>query len=135
MTVIASNKIDEKKYGRLLSKTLPRVVTTEKENERMLEIVNDLICKERTPEEDTLFLLVCKLVEDFEDKAYPIPDAPPHTTLQFLMEQRGLKQKDIVHLFGSQGIASEVVNGKRKISKAQAKKLAGFFNVSVEHFI
>jgi HTH-type transcriptional regulator/antitoxin HigA len=135
MTAVANRKIDEKKYARLLSKTLPRVITTEKENERMLEIVNELISKKRSPEEDALFLLVCRLVEDFEDKAYPISDAPPHTMLQFLMEQRGLRQKDIVPLFGSPGITSEVVNGKRAISKTQVRKLADFFDVSVELFL
>lgn len=135
MTAIVNKKMDEKKYARLLSKALPRVITNEKENERMLEIVNELISKDRTPEEDALFLLVCTLVEEFEDKAYEIPDAPPHTMLQFLMEQRGLRQKDIVHLFGSPGITSEVFRGKRAISKAQAKKLADFFSVSAELFL
>ena len=51
------------------------------------------------------------------------------------MEQRDLKQNNLLHIFGSSGITSEVVNGKRSISKAQAKKLAEFFKVSVELFI
>lgn len=51
------------------------------------------------------------------------------------MEENNYKQKDIVHIFGSSGITSEVVGGKRSISKAQAKKLAEFFNVSVDLFI
>jgi HTH-type transcriptional regulator/antitoxin HigA len=38
-------------------------------------------------------------------------------------------------LFGSKGVASEVLNGKRSISKAQAKKLAAFFHVSADLFI
>ena len=46
------------------------------------------------------------------------------------MSQRGLKQKDLVSVFGSQGIASEVLNGKRDISKAIAKALGEFFHVS-----
>ena len=51
------------------------------------------------------------------------------------MRENDLKQSDLLHVFGSSGIASEVVNGKRSISKAQAKKLAEFFKVSVEMFI
>ena len=51
------------------------------------------------------------------------------------MEENGYKQSDLRHVFGSSGIASEVVNGKRSISKAQAKKLAEFFKVSIELFI
>jgi HTH-type transcriptional regulator / antitoxin HigA len=55
--------------------------------------------------------------------------------LKFLMEQSGLRQRDIVHLFGSSGVASKVINGKRAISKNQAKALAEFFRVSPELFI
>jgi HTH-type transcriptional regulator/antitoxin HigA len=55
--------------------------------------------------------------------------------LQYLMEQRGLKQADLVPVIGSRAQVSDIVNGKRGISKAQAKKLAAFFHTSVELFI
>jgi HTH-type transcriptional regulator / antitoxin HigA len=55
--------------------------------------------------------------------------------LKMLMAENNYRQKDLLHIFGSSGIASEVINGKRSISKTQAKKLAEFFNVSVELFI
>lgn len=51
------------------------------------------------------------------------------------MEARGLKQKDIVHLFGSSGRVSESINGLRPISKIQAKALAEFFHVSTDLFL
>ena len=51
------------------------------------------------------------------------------------MEARNLTQKDLWKLFGSKGIASEVVHGKRSISKTLAKKLARFFHVGAELFI
>jgi len=56
------------------------------------------------------------LVEKYEDEHYPIEPSPPHMILQHLMEARGLKQKDITHLFGSSGRASEAINGLRPIS-------------------
>jgi hypothetical protein len=46
-----------------------------------------------------------------------------------------LSQADLVSIFGSRGRVSEVVNGKRAISKAQAKALGEFFKVSPELFI
>jgi len=55
--------------------------------------------------------------------------------LEVLMEDRGLRHKDIWPVFGNKGLASEVLNGKRAISKAQAKKLAEYFHVPVELFI
>jgi len=55
--------------------------------------------------------------------------------LRHLMEARSLTHKDVWPLFGSKGIASEVLNGKRAISKVQARKLAEFFHVSADLFI
>lgn len=63
-----------------------------------------------------------------------VPDAPPHEALWELMRSRGLKQRDLLGIFGSDGIASEVVNGKRNISRAHAKSLAEYFHVPVELF-
>ena len=51
------------------------------------------------------------------------------------MAENNLKQKDLVHVFGSQGIASEVLSGKRAVSKTHAKILAEKFKVSAELFL
>ena len=69
---------------------------------------------ELAPEEEKLFDLLVKLVADFEQQHYPMREPSPNEMLRFLMEQRNLRQRDIVHLFGSSGIASEVINGKFK---------------------
>ncbi len=132
--------VDEKKYGNLLMSVLPSVIVNDEELERMTEEIDRLITKDikqgsLSPEEDRLLELLSVLVEEYEDKHYPIPDASPNEVLRFLMEQKDLKQSDLLPIFGSSGITSEVVNGKRSISKAQAKKLAEFFKISVELFI
>ena len=79
--------------------------------------------------------LLSRLIEDYEDRTFPFPDSPPHRALQFLMEQNDLRQADLVKIFGSRGRVSEVVNGKRAISKSQAQALGEFFKVSLELFI
>jgi len=132
--------VDEQKYGKLLMQTLPSVITSKAELERLTEEVNRLMTKgikeeDLSPEEEKLIELLAVLIEQYEDEHYPMPEVPSHEFLKFMMEEKGYKQKDIVHIFGSSGITSEVVNGKRSISKAQAKKLAEFFHVSVELFI
>ena len=131
--------VDEK-YGNLLVRVLPSVISNDEELERLSQEIDRLITKDikqgsLSPEEDRLLELLSLLVEEYEDKHYPIPESSPNEVLKFLMEDRELKQKDLVHIFGSTGITSEVVNGKRSISKAQAKKLAEFFKISVELFI
>jgi HTH-type transcriptional regulator/antitoxin HigA len=104
--------INRRKYGELLVRALPVVIETEEENERMLEEVKKLLRKgdSLTPEEDRLLDLLTNLIEAFEEEHYPIPDAPPHAVLKMLMEDRGLRQRDLLHVFGgSRSITSEVL--------------------------
>jgi len=137
--MLATTKsVDTKKYGRLLARTLPALIGTEREYKRVLAEIESLMDKgdHLSPEEDKLLELLAKLVEDFEEKRYPIPEARPHEVLQELMRQRGLRQRDLIHLLGSsRGTASEVINGKRSISRTQAKALADYFHVPVDVFV
>jgi hypothetical protein len=61
--------------------------------------------------------------------------ADPSRRLRSLMEEHGLRQRDLLDVFGSRGIASEVVSGKRAISKAPAEKLAALFHVGADLFL
>lgn len=130
--------IENKTYADLVVKVLPTAIQSEEEYEIMLANIDELISKGEnnlSPEEERLLETLAILVEAYEDEHYPMPEVPPNEILKFLMEQKDLKQSDLLPIFGSSGIASEVVNGKRSISKAQAKKLAAYFKVSVELFI
>jgi HTH-type transcriptional regulator / antitoxin HigA len=128
--------LDEKAYGQLLRRALPHVIRTEEDYARLAEELLRLDeRKSASPEERELAELLTVLVENYEERRYPIPKASPRQTLLHLMEARNLRQKDLWKTFGSKGITSEVVHGKRAISKSQAKKLAAFFHVSIELFI
>ena len=129
--------IDNKKYARVLAKVLPRVITTDEEHERMLAEVEKLMDKgeDRTAEEDAALELMVCLIQDYEAEHHPLPDPTPHEMLLYLMEQRSLKQADLLPIFKSRGYVSDVVNAKRGISKAHAKQLAEFFKVSANLFI
>jgi HTH-type transcriptional regulator/antitoxin HigA len=128
---------NKRKYGKLLADSIPTVVRTEAEYDRAIEQIEKLLKKgdRISAEEEHLLDLLSTLVEKYEDEHYPIESSAPHEILQHLMEARGLKQKDIVHLFGSSGRASEAINGLRPISKIQAKMLADFFHVSTDLFL
>ncbi|MCI0489049.1 MAG: transcriptional regulator [Blastocatellia bacterium] len=132
----AEVKINPTRYAGLLAETMPGRITTEQENDRCLAIIAEMMDREkRSPEEDKLMDLLITLIEEFEDRHYQLNASTPLSILQTLMENRGVAPKDLWEIFGSKGIASEVLNGKRSISKAQAKKLAEYFNVSAELFI
>lgn len=128
---------NNKKYGALLVSTLPRVIDSDEEYNRVEAIFNALIDKEnRSPEEDKLFDLLANLLEDYEKRTLPaLEKSTPLETIRFLMAENNLKQRDLVDIFSSQGIVSEVLRGKREINKRHAKLLAERFKVSAELFI
>lgn len=130
-------KIDPVRYRRLLSRTMPVVIETEEENARMLTIVEKLMQKGEnlSAEEDKLLKLLARLIEDFEERYYRARNATPLEVLQHLMEERGVKQSQLWELFGSKGIASEVLSGKRGISKTHARALADYFHVPADLFV
>ncbi len=129
--------IDDKKYARVLAKVLPRVIATGKEHERLLAEVEKLMDRgeRRTAEEDAALDLMVRLIQDYEEEHHPLPEPSPHEMLAYLMEKRGLKQADLVPIFNSRGYVSDVINGKRAISKARARQLGVFFNVAADVFI
>ena len=129
--------IDHRQYGRILSRLCPRPIRTDGELEQAIAFLDDLDRRDEhlTAEEREVAELYTALIEAYEERHYPVMHAPPNEFLRALLDQRGLAQADIAHLLGGSGHASEILSAKRSISKAQAKKLAGFFNLPVELFI
>ena len=134
----ATTTLDRKRYGRLLARAVPTVIKSEEEHKRMLALIEGLMMKGEenlVPEEVALLELLADLVHAFETRHVPIPASAPHEMVAFLMEQRGLKPSDLWPVLGSKSRVSEILSGKRSISKEQAKKLAAFFHVRVGVFI
>jgi HTH-type transcriptional regulator/antitoxin HigA len=129
--------LDPVTYGKLLAHELPKPIESREELDRMIEKMEALDFADRqiSPEEKALLEVYGALVEAYEEKAVPILAAEPHEMLQYLMEDRGLKQADLVPVLGSRTQASDSVTGRRGISKAQAKKLAEYFRVNVSVFL
>lgn len=129
--------VDPKRYGQLLARKLPAVIRSEEENERLIAELEELDRRhdELTPEEWEYEELLTVLVEAFEDAHYALEGSTPDSRLRSLMEEHGLRQRDLLDVFGSRGLASEVVSGKRAISKVQAKKLAARFHVAADLFL
>jgi hypothetical protein len=79
--IIAAAKIDARKYGRLLARTLPVAIDTLEEHRYMLAEVDKLFEKDLSPEEAKLFDLMVTLIEDYEDKHFQLNAATPLTIL------------------------------------------------------
>ena len=81
-----------------------------------------------------LLEVVLELMESWEDEHVSIEKQSPKEVLAYLMTANGLKQTDLAE-FVSQGTLSNILNGKREISKQLAKKLAERFSVNVAVFV
>lgn len=69
-----------------------------------------------------------------ERKKYRLKGQSGVNALKYLMDQHKLTQSDLPEV-GSQGVVSEILNGKRKLNLNQIKKLAKKFHVSPATFI
>jgi HTH-type transcriptional regulator/antitoxin HigA len=123
-------------YATLLARTLPAVIRNEKENERLIAQLEELDGKgsKLSPAEQRLADLLTLLIEDFEERHYPLKSATPVEVLEELMESNDLKQKDLLDVFVTPSIVSEVLSGKRKLTTEHIRKLSRRFHVSAEVF-
>ena len=134
--------IDKTKYLELMNTAdiSPKVIETEKEYDRFLAVADKLMHKrlDRTPEDTALLMLVVKLIEDYESINHNLDDwgkSTPNELLRHIMTTSGTRNVDLIGIIGSSGVVSEVVNGKRTISREQAKSLGKFFKLSSGLFI
>ncbi len=108
------------------------------EYDRLSEILDsllDTVGEDETHELMGLIDFVSSMLERYDErKQYQAKDISGITALKFLMEQHHLKQSDLPEI-GSQGVVSEILQGKRKLNVNQIKKLSIRFHVSYETFI
>ena len=133
MTALA---VKTPEYARLLAQTLPSVIHTEDENERFIATLEKLERRSRnwSLAEAKLAELLTLLIENFEDQNYKLKAATPTEVLCELMESNGLKQKDLMDVFGAESTVSAVLNGKREMTREHIKRLSSRFHVSPEVF-
>lgn len=123
-------------YGSLLNRTLPSVIHNERENERCITLLEALDQQQRklTVAEERLAELLTVLIENFEEKTYALKPARPVEILRELMQANNLKQRDLLDVFGTPSIISEVLNEKRGLTVEHIRKLSRRFHVSPEIF-
>ncbi len=133
MTALA---VKTPEYAKLLAQILPGVIHSEEENERFIAILEKLEHRSSkwSKAEARLAELLTLLIENFEDENYQLKASTPSEVLRELMESNGLKQKDLVDVFGAKSTVSAVLNGKRDMTREHIKHLSKRFQVSPEVF-
>ncbi|MBF0290179.1 MAG: helix-turn-helix domain-containing protein [SAR324 cluster bacterium] len=109
----------------------------EKDLNELVELCDYLIDQTGGDEEHSLMELldiVGTLIENYESQHIPEPQGDAIGCLKYLMQEHGLKQKDLTEL-GSPGVISEILSEKRELNKRQIKALSERFNCSPAIFI
>jgi HTH-type transcriptional regulator/antitoxin HigA len=134
----APTAIDRRKYLRLANRIVVKAIETEEEYGAMVAAVERLMAKDEaslSPEESALLETMAILIQAYDERHYRLPEVPANEMLACLMETSGRKPRDLLPIFGTRGRVSEVLSGKRSISKEQAKRLGAYFKVTADLFI
>ena len=82
----------------------------------------------------SLFDIAMDLIERWEEEHVALQPAPPREILRQLLQANNLKQKDLSDI-ASATLVSDILSGRRDISKRLARSLAQRFRVDIALFI
>ena len=112
-------------------------IDSEPQYEEVLAVMDELmdqLSKDETSPIAGLVELLAERIQQYESRVHPWPEnASPSQVLRFLMDAHGLKQMDL-SCIGSQGVVSEILNGKRDLNVRQIGQLSAMFSVSPATF-
>jgi HTH-type transcriptional regulator/antitoxin HigA len=124
-------------YRELLAQCQPRPIRSAREHTRALALVERLVDKPRkTAAERQMIELLATLVDQYEESAWPTPQATPGEILKFLLDERQLSQSELARQLDiAQSTIANVIAGRRQLSKANVLALSKFFGVSATLFM
>lgn len=110
-------------------------LSSKKDYKSALERIDVLIDAPRTDSVHNELVLLAYVVEEYEAKYSPIPDASPAEVIKFVMEMKGLKQKDLISILGSKSKVSKIMNGAAKIQPELIQPLSSFLAIPVSSLL
>jgi HTH-type transcriptional regulator / antitoxin HigA len=109
----------------------PTPITSERQHEEYLTVLDKLASKENPMREEEKYAeVLMTLIEAYEEEHHRIAEASPVEVLRALMDANDLRQKDMVQIFGTESIVSEILNKKRSLNKTHIEKLSKRFRIS-----
>lgn len=103
-----------------------RIIRSTEEHQRALARMSklmDLDPEPGTPEDEEMDLLGL-VIKHYEEKHFPMDPPDPIEVIKFMMDQQGLKKKDLIPYIGSAPKVTEVLNGKRSLSLSMIRRLS-----------
>ncbi len=125
MATVLANPVE------MIERGAPHVIRSEEQLEAYTKALYGLtsVAKPTLAQVEAIDLLTF-LIERYEEEHFAVPQASPAEVLRFLIEQHGLKQRDIAADLGGESVVSEILSGKRKLNASQMEQLSKRFHVS-----
>lgn len=130
--------MNKTQYVDLFNEFVPRLPKNEAEYDALVEQLNWLIDKgDLSPDEHDYMMLLGVLIQAYDDVYYPdaMFDVRGSEFVRQLLQEQGLRQKDLVPIFKTESIVSDVLNGKRRMTVEHLVKMSDFFHLPIEAFI
>ena len=105
-------------------------IKTEKDYEKALkrlELIFDATPNSKDGDEAEILSL---LIENYENKHYPIDPPDPIEAIKIRMEEMNLKQKDLVGVIGGKSRVSEILNKKKRLTVEMIRELEQVLHIS-----
>ena len=115
-------------------------ICSEQHYDASIAVLDSLAVRDESsldPGEAAYLAALTQFVRDYERERHPImvERLPPLKMLQHLMKQAGLTAADLGRIIGNRGLASQILLGKRAMSKANIRKIAEYFKVDAGMFL
>jgi HTH-type transcriptional regulator/antitoxin HigA len=122
---------DSTTYIELLQNFPPRPILTHEDFVATQTVIDTLLDRPHlTADEQAYLNLLGTLVYEYEEKQVSIPTLRGIELLKVLIEERNLRQKDLVSIFKTESIVSAVLQGQRRLTVGHIEKLSEFFHIS-----
>lgn len=124
-------------YRSLADELPPKAIQNDKQHARALAVIDRLMMKQRRNQAEEDYLETwAQLVEHYEEHHFPTPDVSPVELLAHLIEASGQPRSAIAKAANIHaGTLSDIINGKRAISKDAARKLAAHFGIDAAQLL
>lgn len=116
-------------------KSILKVIETKKEYEIALKKFQVLFHAKAGSSAEKEAKLLALLIEDYENKHFPIPEPDPIEAIKFMMEQSEMNLKELAEILGNKGNISKVLNRKRKLSLGMIRNLSKYLHIPAEILI
>ena len=126
-----------KTYGGLVAMLPPRPIHDDVDLANASEMIDRLAGFELNADQEDYLEALSTFVEAYETERFPIDDSriAPLDALKALLAEHDMTASDLGRLLGNRTLGAAILAGRRNLSKAHIKKLAGHFKVEPGLFL